>query len=109
MDRRSLRRARLEVRFGVSKYADGKVLDMRGPLCCQLKELDIVPLHPIDQDCRGGLKRRRKKEGELKNSKWKWSARSFARNLPAVSRGKPGHVLRSGYELFCPATLLLSL
>lgn len=46
---RSLR-AWLEVRFGVSKYADGKVLDMRGPLCCQLKELDVVPLHPVDQD-----------------------------------------------------------
>lgn len=51
---RSLR-AWLEVRFGVPKYADGKVLDMRGPLCCQLKELDVVPLHSINQDYRRRL------------------------------------------------------
>lgn len=59
MGRRSLHQAQLEVGFGVSKYADGKVLDMRGPLCCQLKELDVVPLHAIDQDCRGGYKESR--------------------------------------------------
>lgn len=35
----------------MSEDADGEVLDMRGPLSRQLEELDIVPLHAVDEDC----------------------------------------------------------
>lgn len=45
------RRAGLEGGLGVSKDADGEVLDVGGPLGCQLEELHVVPLHAIDEDC----------------------------------------------------------
>ena len=34
----------------MSEDADGEVLDMGGPLGCQLEELHVVPLHSINED-----------------------------------------------------------
>lgn len=40
----------LEGGFGVSKDADGEVLDVGRPLGSQLEELDVIPLHPVDEN-----------------------------------------------------------
>lgn len=37
----------------MSEDADGEVLDVGGPLGRQLEELDVVPLHTVDEDCGG--------------------------------------------------------
>ena len=39
--------------LGVAEDPDGEVLDVGRPLGGELEELDVVPLHSVDQHCSG--------------------------------------------------------